>query len=299
MTLYHCNFSYVETDLDGSKPTVQATESWNYPNLERILKDINTIWSKENIPLVITEEKSERVKISHRYPDNIGSLAQLKLSSNLAYLLGYTSEIEEFQCLRFDQNQEYLAPYKPKLFLDHCNRKQLETNESLHDEKVEKLFEKLTGQLEQIYIKNKHILAKLRAENFVNKKCEKWCEPKIVDKQETNNFSIEDFNKYCHNHDQNWKIRGVVKAFKDDGMTLNPKLKDPYKFFVMLFADQTSQLNISAFDEDAELLRELAVKGAEYYVTKTDDESDITATIHGSVYKIKFELVNNNGDIGE
>ena len=294
MALYHCNFSYFETDLDGSKTKV---ESWNYPNLERILKDINTIWSKENIPLVITEEKSERVKISHRYPDNIGSLAQLKLSSNLAYLLGYTSGIEEFQCLRFDQNQEYLAPYEPKLFLDHCNRKQLETNESLHDEKVEKLFEKLTGQLEQIYIKNKHILAKLRAENFVNKKCEKWCEPEIVDKQETKNLSIEDFNKYCHNHDQNWKIRGVVKAFKDDGMTLNPKLKDPYKFFVMQLSDQTSQLNISAFDEDAELLRELAVKGAEYYVTKTDDESDITATIHGSVYKIKFELVNNNGDI--
>ena len=66
MTLYHCNFSYVETDLDGSKPTVQATESWNYPNLERILKDINTIWSKENIPLVITEEKSERVRITHK-----------------------------------------------------------------------------------------------------------------------------------------------------------------------------------------------------------------------------------------
>ena len=294
MPQYHCNYSYFETDLDDSKLKV---ESWNYPNLERILKDINASWSKENIPLVITEETSERVKITHRYPDNIGSLAQLKLSGNLAYLLGYTSEIQEFQILRFDQNREYLAPHKPNLFLDHYNRKQLETNESLHDEKVEKLFEKLTDQLEQIYIKNKHILAKLRAENFVNKKCEKWCEPEIVDKQETENLSIEDFNKYCHNHDQNWKIRGVVKAFKDDAMTLNPKLKDPYKFFVMQLSDQTSQLNISAFDEDAELLRELAVKGAEYYVTKTDDESDITATIHGSVYKIKFELVNNNGDI--
>ena len=226
MALYHCNFSYFETDLDGSESKVK---SWNYPNLERILKDINAIWSKENIPLVITEETSERVKITHRYPDNIGSLAQLKLSGNLAYLLGYTSEIEEFQTLRFDQNQEYLAPYKPNLFLDHYNRKQLEANESLLEEKLEKLFEKLTDQLEQIYIKNKHILAKLRAENFVNRKCEKWCEPEIVDKQETENLSIEDFEKHCHNHDQNWKIRGVVKAFRDD------ELKDPYKFFVMQF----------------------------------------------------------------
>ena len=284
MALYHCNFSYFETDLDGSESKV---ESWNYPNLERILKDINAIWSKENIPLVITEETSERVKITHRYPDNIGSLAQLKLSGNLAYLLGYTSEIEEFQTLRFDQNQEYLAPYKPNLFLDHYNRKQLETNESLLEEKLEKLFEKLTDQLEQIYIKNKHILAKLRAENFVNRKCEKWCEPEIVDKQETENLSIEDFEKHCHNHDQNWKIRGVVKAFRDD------ELKDPYKFFVMQLADETSQLNISAFDENAELLRELAVKGVEYYVTKTDDESDITVTIHHNVCKVKFEVVNN------
>ena len=284
MALYHCNFSYFETDLDGSESKVK---SWNYPNLERILKDINAIWSKENIPLVITEETSERVKITHRYPDNIGSLAQLKLSGNLAYLLGYTSEIEEFQTLRFDQNQEYLAPYKPNLFLDHYNRKQLEANESLLEEKLEKLFEKLTDQLEQIYIKNKHILAKLRAENFVNRKCEKWCEPEIVDKQETENLSIEDFEKHCHNHDQNWKIRGVVKAFRDD------ELKDPFNFFLMQLADETSQLNISAFDENAELLRELAVKGVEYYVTKTDDESDITVTIHHNVCKVKFEVVNN------
>ena len=53
MPQYHCNYSYFETDLDDSKLKV---ESWNYPNLERILKDINASWSKENIPLVITEE---------------------------------------------------------------------------------------------------------------------------------------------------------------------------------------------------------------------------------------------------
>ena len=289
MALYHCNFSYFETDLDGSKPKV---ESWNYPNLERILKDINAIWSKENIPLVITEETSERVKITHKDPLNIGSLAQLKLSGNLAYLLGYTSEIEEFQTLRFDQNQEYLAPYKPKLFLDHCNRKQLETNESLHDEKVEKLFEKLTDQLEQIYIKNKHILAKLRAENFVNKKCEKICETEIEDcrdRKEKGIIPIEHFDLF---YDQNWKIKGVVKAFNDESMTLNPNLKDPHKFFVLKLEDYSSSINISGFDRNAELLSELAVKGVEYYVTKTDDQSDITVTIHNNLYKVKFEVVN-------
>ena len=144
MTLYHCNFSYVETDLDGSKPTVQATESWNYPNLERILKDINTIWSKENIPLVITEEKSERVRITHKDPLNIGSLAQLKLSGNLAYLLGYTSEITKLgQYLRFDENNTFLAPHKPNLFLNICETEEEVALQSIHKKKVKDLNTKM------------------------------------------------------------------------------------------------------------------------------------------------------------
>ena len=53
----------------------------------------------------------------------------------------------------------------------------------------------------------------------------------FVDIYVANNLSIKDFEKYCHKHDQNWKIRGVVKAFRDVGMTLNPNLKVPYTFF--------------------------------------------------------------------
>ena len=287
--LYEFSYHYVETPVEH-RDGFNDKRSWYYPELENIINGLQQKWDMTDIPLNI-EIFDKRILIKHKTPENIGSLAQLKISAYLAFMLGYTEEIEEFgQYLRFDQNPEYLAQHEPKLFLDYCNRKQLETIESLHDEKVEELFQRFTDLLDQIYIKNKHILAKLRSENFVNKKCEKVCQTEIIDSQKT--FSIEDFEKYCHNHDQNWKIKGVVKAFRDDRMTLNPKLKDPHKFFVMAFADETSQLNISAFDEDAELLRELAIKGTEYYVTKTDDQSDITATIHGNVYKIKFELVN-------
>ena len=66
----------------------------------------------------------------------------------------------------------------------------------------------------------------------------------------------------------------------------------PYKFFVLKLEDYSSNINISGFDRNAELLSELAVKGVEYYVTKTDDQSDITVTIHNNLYKVKFEVVN-------
>ena len=84
----------------------------------------------------------------------------------------------------------------------------------------------------------------------------------------------------------------MVKAFNDESMTLNPNLKDPHKFFTIQLDDYSSQINISGFDRNAELLSELAVKGVEYYVTKTDDQSDITVTIHNNLYKVKFEVVN-------
>ena len=231
--------------------------------------------------------------MSKEYLSNIGSLAQLKISAYLAFMLGYTEEIEELgQYLRFDQNQEYLAPHEPKLFLDYCNRKQLETIESLHDEKVEELFERFTYLLDQIYTKNRHILAKLRAENFVNRKCEKKCETEIKDCRDRKEKGITPIEHFDLFYDQNWKIKGVVKAFNDESMTLNPNLKDPHKFFVLKLEDYSSSINISGFDRNAELLSELAVKGVEYYVTKTDDQSDITVTIHNNLYKVKFEVVN-------
>ena len=122
-TMYHCYFTYFETETE-SHPRIDTTKSWNYPNLKAIMKDLNNIWAKEKVPLNIKEHPSGRVVISHNIPLSMGSLASLKLSPNLAYILGYTSEvIKHGQFLRFDENKEFLAPHEPKLFLDFCDEK--------------------------------------------------------------------------------------------------------------------------------------------------------------------------------
>ena len=289
--LYEFSYHYVETPVEH-RDGFNDKRSWYYPELENIINGLQQKWDMIDIPLKI-EIFDKRILIKHKTPTNIGSLAQLKISAYLAFMLGYTEEIEEFgQYLRFDQNEEYLAPHEPKLFLDYCNRKQLETIESLHDEKVEELFERFTYLLDQIYTKNRHILAKLRAENFVNRKCEKKCETEIKDCRDRKENGITPIEHFELFYDQNWKIKGVVCAFNDDSMTLNPNSNDPHKFFVLQLEDYSSKINISGFDRNAELLSELAVKGVEYYLTKTDDQSDITVTIHNNLYKVKFEVVN-------
>ena len=290
--LYEFSFHYVETPIE-QRDGFNDKCSWHYPELENIINGLQQKWDKINIPLNI-EIFDKRILIKHKTPENIGSVAQLKISPYLAFMLGYTEEIEDFdQYLGFDQNyEEYLAPYEPKLFLDYCKRKQLETIESLHDEKVEDLFGRFTFLLDEIYIKNRHILAKLRAENFLNRKCEKISEKENKDCRDRKEKGITPIEHFDLFYDQNWKIKGVVKAFNDDSMILDPNLKDPHKFFTIQLEDYSSQINISGFDRNAEFLSELAVKGVEYYVTKTDDQSDITVTINNNLYKVKFEVVN-------
>ena len=98
--MYHCYFSYFETETKSQR-RVNTTKSWNYPNLKAIMKDLKNRWIKERVPLTIKQHLSGKVKISHEMPFLMGSLAQLKLSPNLAYLLGYTAEVEkEGQYLR-------------------------------------------------------------------------------------------------------------------------------------------------------------------------------------------------------
>ena len=141
--MYHCYFTYFETETE-SQPRVNTTKSWNYPNLKAIMKDLNNRWIKEKVPLTIKEHPSGRVIISHNMPLSMGSLASLKLSPNLAYMLGYTSEvIKHGQFLRFDENKEFLAPHEPKLFMDFCDEK----IKSEYRSKVKKL-EDVNGEME-------------------------------------------------------------------------------------------------------------------------------------------------------
>ena len=141
--MYHCYFTYFETETE-SHPRIDTTKSWNYPNLKAIMKDLNNRWVKEKVPLKIKEDPSGRVVISHNMPHSMGSLASLKLSPNLAYMLGYTSEvIKHGQFLRFDENKEFLAPHEPKLFMDFCDEK----IKSEYRSKVKKL-EDVNGEME-------------------------------------------------------------------------------------------------------------------------------------------------------
>ena len=152
--MYHCYFTYFETETE-SQPRVNTTKSWNYPNLKAIMKDLNNRWIKEKVPLTIKEHPSGRVMISHNMPGSMGSLASLKLSPNLAYMLGYTSEvIKHGQFLRFDENKEFLAPHKPKLFMGVVGEMEAE-NSALKQE--------FTGKLAKI--ENEHKQKKIEIEN--------------------------------------------------------------------------------------------------------------------------------------
>ena len=84
-TMYHCYFSYFETETKSQR-RVNTTKSWNYPNLKAIMKDLKNRWIKERVPLTIKQDLSGKVKISHEMPSSMGSLAQLKLSPNLKKL---------------------------------------------------------------------------------------------------------------------------------------------------------------------------------------------------------------------
>ena len=165
-TFYHCAYHYVETAGVGIPAGVDDYCGWYYPDLQLVIAEMQQKFDKAKIPLRI-EVQDKRIIIRHKNPSIIGSLAQLKLSSYLAFMLGYTLEIEELgQYLRFDQNSEYLAPHKPKLFLDYAVRKQTETlqmeyeeklneskvaNENESEEKWKKYFESKMALLEQEY----------------------------------------------------------------------------------------------------------------------------------------------------
>ena len=152
--MYHCYFTYFETETE-SQPRVNTTKSWNYPNLKAIMKDLNNRWIKEKVPLTIKEHPSGRVMISHNMPGSMGSLASLKLSPNLAFMLGYTSDvIKHGQFLRFDENKEFLAPHKPKLFMGVVGEMEAE-NSALKQE--------FTGKLAKI--ENEHKQKKIEIEN--------------------------------------------------------------------------------------------------------------------------------------
>ena len=137
-------------------------------------------------------------------PHSMGSLASLKLSPNLAYMLGYTSEvIKHGQFLRFDENKEFLAPHEPKLFMDFCDEK----IKSEYRSKVKKL-EDVNGEME--------------AENFALKQEFKGKLAKIEKEHKQEQIKIE----------ERWKSYAKTKLEFNRRYKLTPLVKEKIKLSV-------------------------------------------------------------------
>ena len=301
--MYHCYFTYFETETE-SQPRVNTTKSWNYPNLKAIMKDLNNRWIKEKVPLTIKEHPSGRVMISHNMPGSMGSLASLKLSPNLAFMLGYTSDvIKHGQFLRFDENKEFLAPHKPKLFMGVVGEMEAE-NSALKQEFTGKLA-KIENEHKQkkIEIENKwksyalrkiaSLKDKLTLECFTKLNVQKEnlemangkCNEKIKqlnqklkdysDRVDNGIIPIKDFDKFYWDP---WVIKGVV---------LDKKwIEGYYREFNITIKDYSGTITIKAYDDQGELLDALSVKGKEYYI------SNVNNTVDHYSHKHKFTVHN-------
>ena len=314
--MYHCYFTYFETETE-SQPRVDTTKSWNYPNLKAIMKDLNNRWVKEKVPLKIKEDPSGRVVISHNMPRSMGSVASLKLSPNLAFMLGYTSDvIKHGQFLRFDENKEFLAPHKPKLFMGVVGEMEAE-NSALKQEFTGKLA-KIENEHKQkkIEIENKwksyalrkiaSLKDKLTLECFTKLNVQKEnlemangkCNEKIKqlnqklkdysDRVENGIIPIKDFDKFYWDP---WVIKGVV---------LDKKwIEGYYREFNITIKDYSGTITIKAYDDQGELLDALSVKGKEYYISNVNGRAhtDLLFTVHNVYirsyfYRVMFHPVN-------
>ena len=286
--MYHCYFTYFETETE-SQPRVNTTKSWNYPNLKAIMKDLNNRWIKEKVPLTIKEHPSGRVMISHNMPGSMGSLASLKLSPNLAFMLGYTSDvIKHGQFLRFDENKEFLAPHKPKLFMGVVGEMEAE-NSALKQEFTGKLA-KIENEHKQkkIEIENKwksyalrkiaSLKDKLTLECFTKLNVQKEnlemangkCNEKVKqlnqklkdysDRVDNGIVPIKDFDKF---KSELWVIKGVV----------SDKKWIDQKEFNITFKDYSGTITIKGYDHQGGLLDALSVKGKEYYISNINNKA--------------------------
>ena len=90
---YECGYHYTEGSIRNKK-RVNDLQSWIYTNLDKILFQLQEKWNDNNVPLEI-EIQDKRIKISHETPEKSWKLPQSKLSSYLAFILGYTGEVEQ------------------------------------------------------------------------------------------------------------------------------------------------------------------------------------------------------------
>ena len=292
--VYECAYQYTEGSI-GNRKGVNDLQEWHYPDLNKIIFELQQVWDKKNVPLKI-EIQDKRIKITHKTPDQIGKLAQLKLSSYLAFMLGYTGVVEQKgQFLRFDEHSEYLAPHEPKLFMDYCRKNHIK--EIRNDEEVQLMFQKFSNLLEE---KGESILkeiksnksklqtiGRLRKEKEMIKKQKDRQINDLRDRLDNNAIPIK-ISDQCH--DQMWKIKGKV-SLVEFSETTNLQNGDIDQGINVHMEDYSGKITILAFDKHAISLNKLVTADKEYFVSKINDQNGITASINNNGYKIKIEKV--------
>ena len=292
--VYECAYQYTEGSI-GNRKGVNDLQEWHYPDLNKIIFELQQVWDKKNVPLKI-EIQDKRIKITHKTPDQIGKLAQLKLSSYLAFMLGYTGVVEQKgQFLRFDEHSEYLAPHEPKLFMDYCRKNHIK--EIRNDEEVQLMFQKFSNLLEE---KGESILKEIksnksklqtigrfRKEKEMIKKQKDRQINDLRDRLDNNAIPIKNFDQ-CH--DQMWKIKGKV-SLVEFSETTNLQNGDIDQGINVHMEDYSGKITILAFDKHAISLNKLVTADKEYFVSKINDQNGITASINNNGYKIKIEKV--------
>ena len=278
---FKCGFHYISDQDDKNEEYY-----WWFLNLKSQIKILQQRFDKMGISLKINFENN-LIKISHKDPANIKTLVQLHINSYLAYMLGFTKEIQEGgHYLRFDEHHyEFVASHNPKLFMDYYPKHKSDKMRLLFDQKASELYEKFSELLKEVY-------GKLRLEVDESEKDLEIQDCR--DRMEKNVTLIKDFEQY---HDQMWKIKGIVQEVNDDSMNMDTIIFGMGKMIVLEFGDYTGSLNISAFDRNAEILSELVKQGKEYYVYNTKDQSGVTVSINNNVYKIHLETVEKVSEI--
>lgn len=271
---FKCGFHFTDEDDKNNE------HYWWYLNLTTQINHLQQRFDKLNISLKVQFENN-LIKISHKNPSNIKSSVGLRLNSYLAYMLGFTNEVQEGgHYLQFDQHHsEFVAPHAPKLFMDYYPKYESDKLRLLFNQKVSDLYEKFTELLKEVY-------AKLRLEVDESEKDLEIQDCR--DRMEKNVKLIKDFEQY---HDQMWKIKAVVQNVNDDSMNIETMRFGMGKMIDLEFGDYSGSLNIIAFDRNAEILSELAKQGKEYYVFNTKDQNGITVSINNNVYKIHLETI--------
>ena len=91
----------------------------HYTNLTSFINQISDEFRKNRMPFVIEEVNNGRIKILMTRKIRERYKVNFIMTKYLACILGYTSTPKEVQFLRFDENQEYIAPHEPNLFLTY------------------------------------------------------------------------------------------------------------------------------------------------------------------------------------